>query len=157
MRKHASVDLLVQALNQLEASMGWLQRSYAQCMPIGIKAAYEAEEYDRYENLTSRYARVADLIVHKVLRSIDAVELQEPGTVIDTANRAVARGLVDSVETLRAYKDLRNDIAHEYQTDDLSELFADVLQTTPELLSLARAILNYGHSLIAGGEDLTSQ
>jgi uncharacterized protein YutE (UPF0331/DUF86 family) len=157
MRKHASVDLLVQALDQLEASMGWLQRSYAQCMPIGIKAAYEAEEYDRYENLTSRYARVADLIVHKVLRSIDAVELQEPGTVIDTANRAVARGLVDSVETLRAYKDLRNDIAHEYQTDDLAELFAEVMQTTPELLSLARAILNYGHSSIAGGEDLTSQ
>ncbi|TVR94505.1 MAG: hypothetical protein EA428_00310 [Spirochaetaceae bacterium] len=157
MRKHASVDLLIQALDQLEAGMGWLQRSYAQCLPIGTKAEYTAEEYDHYENLTSRYARVADLIVHKVLRSIDAVELQEPGTLIDTANRAVARGLVDSVETLRAYKDLRNDIAHEYQTEDLSELFADVMRTTPELLSLAKVILNYGHSLLAGSEDFTSR
>lgn len=150
MRKQTSVDLLSHALKQLEAGMAWLERSYAQCSSIGVKEEYSAEEYDRYENLTSRYARVADLIVHKVLRSVDAAELLEPGTLIDTANRAVARGLVDSVETLRGYKDLRNDIAHEYQTNNLSELFSDVLQTTPELLSVSRAILDYGIALIAG-------
>ncbi len=148
MKKPVSVELLSQALDQLQASSSWLERSYAQCSPIGIKETYSAEEYDRYENLTSRYARVADLIVHRVLRSIDAVELLEPGTLIDAANRAVSRGLVDSVDTLRAYKDLRNDIAHEYQTDDLAVLFSDVLSTTPELLSLVREILDYGRGLI---------
>ncbi len=149
MRKAASVELLRNGLDQLEAGIGWLERSYAQCESIGIKARYTADEYDRYENLTSRYARVADLIVQKVLRSIDSVELIEPGTLIDTANRAVSRGFVDSVETLRGHKDLRNDIAHEYQTEDLAELFSDVLRMTPELLSLARVILSYGRKLIA--------
>ncbi|MEX2445567.1 MAG: hypothetical protein WD492_18355 [Alkalispirochaeta sp.] len=148
MRRPASAELLRNALDQLEASIGWLERSYAQCEAIGIKAQYMADEYDRYENLTSRYARVADLIVHKVLRSIDSVELIESGTLIDTANRAVSRGFVDSVETLRGYKDLRNDIAHEYQTDDLAELFSDVLRITPELLSLARTVLSYGRTLL---------
>ena len=143
-----SVELLQDALSQLESSISWLERSYTQCVAIGIKENYKAEEYDRYENLTSRYARVADLIIHKVLRSIDAVELMEPGSIIDTANRAEARGLVDSVETLRGFKDLRNDIAHEYKTDDLAELFSDVLRVTPDLLALARSILNYGNDLV---------
>lgn len=125
MTKRTSIDLLSHALDQLETGMAWLERSYSQCSDIGAKEKYSAEEYDRYENLTSRYARVADLVVHKVLRSIDAAELLEPGTLIDTANRAVSRGLVDSVETIRGYKDLRNDISHEYQTDNLSELFSD--------------------------------
>ena len=146
-KRTASFELLKGALDQLEASTSWLERSYTQCVSVGIKEKYAAEEYDRYENLTSRYARVADLIVHKVLRSIDAVELMEPGSIIDTATRAVARGLVDSVETLRGFKDLRNDIAHEYKTDDLAELFSDVLQATPELLALARRILDYGQGL----------
>lgn len=146
--KTPSVELLNEALNQLESSISWLDRSYTQCVSIGIKDNYTAEEYDRFENLTSRYARVADLIIHKVLRSIDVVELMEPGSIIDTANRAVARGLVDSVGTLRSFKDLRNDIAHEYKTDDLAELFSDVLNTTPELLALARSILNYGNELV---------
>ncbi|MEX2444324.1 MAG: hypothetical protein WD492_12000 [Alkalispirochaeta sp.] len=91
---------------------------------------------------------MAGLIVHKVLRSIDSVELIEPGSLMDTANRAVSRGFVDSVEILRGYKDLRNDIAHEYQTDDLAELFSDVLRMTPEILALARVILGYGRELI---------
>jgi len=147
-RKTPSVEILEGALDQLQGSISWLERSYAQCVSIGIKENYTAEEYDRYENLTSRYARVADLIVHKVLRSIDVVELMEPGSVIDTANRAVARGLVDSVEALRGFKDLRNDIAHEYKTDELAELFSDVLQATPKLLALARSILDYGNELI---------
>ena len=150
MRKRTSVELLSHALEQLEASMAWLERSHSQCSSIGIKEEYSAEEYDRYENLTSRYARVADLVVHKVLRSLDAAELHEPGTLIDTANRAVARGLVDSLDTLRGHKDLRNDIAHEYQTEALAELFSDVLQATPELLSVSRAVLDYGKALIAG-------
>ena len=148
--KTPSVELLQDALSQLESSISWLERSYTQCVSIGIKENYNAEEYDRYENLTSRYGRVADLIIHKVLRSIDAVELMEPGSIIDTANRAAARGLVDSVETLRGFKDLRNDIAHEYKTDDLAELFSDVLQVTPDLLALARSILNYGNDLVEG-------
>lgn len=150
LKKTPSVELLKVALNQLEASISWLERSYTQCVSIGIKEHYTPDEYDRFENLTSRYARVSDLIVNKVLRSIDAVELMEPGSNIDTANRAVARGLVDSVETLRGFKDLRNDIAHEYKTEDLAELFADVLEASRDLLILARTILNYGNSLLSG-------
>lgn len=44
---------------------------------------------------------------------------------------------------LRDLKDLRNEIAHEYETDDLSGLFAAVLKAVPELLGLADKVIAY--------------
>ena len=48
------------------------------------------------ENLTSRYSRTIDLIVNKVFRSIDYVELEDSGTLIDVVNRAEKRELIHS-------------------------------------------------------------
>lgn len=148
MAKSPSLEHLSNVLRQLDAGVGWLRRSYDQSVSVGIKASYSPEEYDTFENLTSRYARLVDLLVNKALRSLDAVELHEPGTLIDSANRAVSRGLVDAVDALRRLKDLRNDIAHEYLTEDLAELFEEVLDTTPELLSLAERVSQYGRKLL---------
>jgi uncharacterized protein YutE (UPF0331/DUF86 family) len=148
MAKSPSLEHLAQVLEQLQAGLGWLRRSYEQVTAVGIKDSYTPDEYDKFENLTSRYARVVDLLVNKVLRSLDAVELQEPGTLIDSANRAVSRGLIDSVDSLRRLKDLRNDIAHEYLTEDLTDLFEEVLETTPQLLSLAERVQQYGRELL---------
>jgi uncharacterized protein YutE (UPF0331/DUF86 family) len=148
MAKSPSLEHLAQVLEQLQAGLGWLRRSYEQVTAVGIKDSYTPDEYDKFENLTSRYARVVDLLVNKVLRSLDAVELQEPGTLIDSANRAVSRGLIDSVDSLRRLKDLRNEIAHEYLTEDLADLFEEVLETTPQLLSLAERVQQYGRELL---------
>ena len=48
------------------------------------------------ENLTSRFSRTIDLIVNKVFRSIDYVELEDSGTLIDVVNRAEKRELIHS-------------------------------------------------------------
>ncbi len=77
----------------MDSAISWLERSIGICNRIGIKADYADEEYDAFETLSSRYARAVDLIVRKVLRTIDLVESEQPGTLIDTVNRAVRRGL----------------------------------------------------------------
>lgn len=59
------------------------------------------EALEKIEAFTSRFARVVDLLIHRVLRSIDFYELQEPGTLLDVANRAEGRGLIVSVDWLR--------------------------------------------------------
>ncbi|TVQ21977.1 MAG: hypothetical protein EA383_16265 [Spirochaetaceae bacterium] len=43
----------------------------------------------------------------------------------------------------RHASDLRNDIAHEYETDELAELFGSTLELTPVLLSIAQAVFRY--------------
>lgn len=138
-----SLAVLEQNLEALESSVSWLQRSYEKCVHIGIKGSYTPDEFDNFENLTSRYARTTDILINKALCSLDLAEFQEPGTIIDSANRAVIRGLVDSVERLRELKDLRNEISHEYETEELTELFGLVLEASPGVCSLAKALKDY--------------
>jgi uncharacterized protein YutE (UPF0331/DUF86 family) len=139
-------DVLLVMSNNLDAmrkSISWLRRSYQKCVKIGVRERYSEEEFDAFENLAGRFARTIDLIVSKALRSIDSVELEETGTMIDTINRAEKRGIVSSTDRVRDLKDLRNDIVHEYETDDLRSLFAKVLELTPEVFSLAEKTENY--------------
>jgi hypothetical protein len=139
----AALEVLQVNLDNLSSSLVWLRRSYGHCSLIGIKKEYTEDEFDQFEILTSRYARTTDLIVNKVLRSIDAVEFIDGGTIIDAANRAEKNGIVDSVSELRDIKDLRNEIAHEYETEDLSRLFDAVLAAIPKISVIADRIVQY--------------
>jgi hypothetical protein len=139
----AALEVLQVNLDNLSSSLVWLRRSYGRCSLIGIKNEYTEDEFDQFEILTSRYARTTDLIVNKVLRSIDTVEFIAGGTIIDAINRAEKNGIVDSVSELRDIKDLRNEIAHEYETKDLSQLFAAVLAAVPRIYEIADRIIQY--------------
>jgi hypothetical protein len=139
----AALQALKVNLENLAASLNWLRRSFDSCVKIGIKTSYREDEFDQFENLTSRYARTTDLLTNKILRSIDVVELVDSGSVIDAANHAEKRGIIDSVSQLREFKDLRNEITHEYETEDLSKLFALVLDAVPRLFVLADRIVSY--------------
>jgi hypothetical protein len=97
----AALNVLMATLDNLSASIRWLRRSYGLCIEIGIKEAYADDEFDAFENLTSRYSRTVDLIVNKTLRSIDAVEFLDSRSVIDTANRA------EKLRTISKLRDAR--------------------------------------------------
>jgi uncharacterized protein YutE (UPF0331/DUF86 family) len=135
--------VLLENLEGMRKSILWLKRSYAKCTRIGVKDQYTEDEFDDFENLASRYARMLDVILNKVFRSIDAIELEDGGTLLDVVNRAEKRGIVDSAERVRDLKDLRNDIVHEYETDDLRSVFRQTLDATPQLFDLAEKIEGY--------------
>ena len=97
-------------------------------------------DWDQLEALSGRFARLTDLIVHKLLRALDRYEFEETGALLDAANRAVKRGLIESTSELRDLKDIRNEIVHEYAIDDLSGLYADIYRATPLLLTLLERI-----------------
>jgi uncharacterized protein YutE (UPF0331/DUF86 family) len=135
--------ILLENLEGMRRSVRWLKRSHARCSRIGVKEHYTEDEFDEFENLTSRYARMLDVILNKVFRSIDAIELEDGGTLLDVVNRAEKRGIVASADRVRDLKDLRNDIVHEYETDDLRLLFQQTLEATPELFDIAEEIERY--------------
>lgn len=137
------VQNLLRDLDILARSLYWLRRSYAICEKIGVKSEYAEEEFDAIETLTSRYARTSDIIIQKVFRTIDKVEFEDSGTMIDVINRAHKRGLFDSLDEIRTIKDLRNKIAHEYAKEDIESVFAQVLAFTPELFQIAARIVSY--------------
>ena len=137
------IDLLRENINTLNLSVTWVQRSYDQTCDIESKDTYSETEFDKLENLASRYARTTDMLVNKVLRSIDTVESEDIGTVIDIMNRAEKRGIVPSADLLHTIKDLRNNIVHEYKISEITRFFSDVRKYTPFLLEIIKNVNMY--------------
>ena len=137
------IQNLTRDLDILDKSLYWLKRSFGICAEIGVKSAYTDDELDAIETFTSRYARTSDIIIQKVFRSIDKVEFEDSGTMIDVINRAHKRALFDSVDEIRKIKDLRNKIAHEYAREDIESVFAEVVGFTPEILAIAARVQAY--------------
>lgn len=134
---------LKENLSMLNEALLWFNRSYEKCLKIGVKENYSEDEFDVFETLTSRYARVADILIQKVFRSIDAVEFESGGTMIDVFNRTHKRGLFESVDEIRQIKDLRNDIAHEYVLYDIKSIFSETFYFTPKLLDIVENTKKY--------------
>lgn len=135
--------LLREAVEQMDDALKWLNRSYLQCQKIGFKEQYLDQEFDMIETVTSRFSRAVDLIVNKVFKTIDHVELEEIGSIIDVVNRAEKRGLVTSTEQIHLMKDIRNVIAHEYISEAILDVYQDVMNYTPELVKIAENIHQY--------------
>ena len=69
MTQNELLALLAETLSRLAEAERWLRRSYAQCNQIDLAASLSDAEYDAFENLTSRFARVSDMVLQKVFRS----------------------------------------------------------------------------------------
>ena len=137
------LEVLQENISKLNLSAEWVRRSYEQTKAIDRKDVYSIDEFDKLENLASRYARTTDMLVNKVLRSIDTVESEDIGTIIDIMNRAEKRGIVESAELLHTIKDLRNSIVHEYQITEITRFFADVIKYSPILLDIIKKVDEY--------------
>jgi predicted nucleotidyltransferase len=141
--ENSANNILKANLNSLSLSLKRLLDSYERCVRIGIKETYSDEEFEKFDVLTSRYARTTDLLISKVLRSLDVVEFIDGGTIIDTVNRAEKRGIVNSVSQLRALKDLRNEISHEYQSENIGRFFKSVTESVPVLREIIEKLIVY--------------
>jgi len=140
------VIYLQELLGRLQKAVETLNFSYVKCESIGIKKTYEAEEQDRFESLTAKFARLSDLIIKQAIKLIDILDLDEPSeTVRDSINRAEKKGLIESGIRFVEIRKLRNRIAHEYaeSDEDIVEIYKETLQSTPLLFDSVRRIIVY--------------
>lgn len=128
--------LLKKQLNELTDAAAILCLSYEKCKGIAIQPGLSNDQLESFEALTARFARLSDLFIQKALRTMDAIDLEDSGTVRDRINRAEKKGIVDSAEELIRIRMLRNEIAHEYKPETILEIFGNVLELTPELLNV---------------------
>jgi len=148
MKPAAAREYLEETLEQMQKASAWLQRSRRLCQDLTAQTELEESDWDKLETLSGRFARLCDLIIHKVFRALDRYELEPPGTLLDVLNRAERRRLIDSVDDMRALKDLRNEIAHEYAEDDLRRLHEEIMRGCPRLLDVVRRIDEYAARLL---------
>ena len=130
------------AMAQIEALLKWsLDRCQAIPMTAGQKLAQE--DLEKFESLTARFARFNDILLLKIFRLIDAIDLDDVGTVRDRINRAEKKGLIEDAQRFIVIRELRNSIAHEYQPEALGVIFPETLQATPILLDIAERVRKY--------------
>ena len=126
------IDILKENLKTLNKSTEWLLYSYSICKKIGIKDEFTAQELTEFESLSSRFSRTIDLFINKNLRSLYKIELENPETIIDLLNKAEKREVIESAETWKKIKELRNSIAHDYNIIDFAnDIFKPLLEYTP--------------------------
>lgn len=136
-------------LDELKQARVHLDYSYQRIEGLAGDFKLLAEgELESVEAFCGRFARTVDLLVNKVLRSLDRVELLAQGTLIDVVNRAEKRGFVESAEDLREMKDIRNVIAHDYAGSKADEVFAFCRSQKPLLDIICDRTQDYALTLL---------
>ncbi|MCT4612598.1 MAG: DUF86 domain-containing protein [Clostridia bacterium] len=135
--------LLKEELQKLNKMKKHLNYSYETSKGVINKVNKDETELEKLEALTSRFERMSDIIVQKILRLIDEIELEREGTVIDRINKAEKRGLIDSAERFKKIRKIRNAITHEYIEDELEEIYVMVFELMPDLLASVEKINDY--------------
>jgi uncharacterized protein YutE (UPF0331/DUF86 family) len=149
MNPQTQATYLRESLAELDRALGHLEYSATACADLPLPQTPPTEEaLAIIEAFTSRFARVVDLMSKRVLRAMDRFEMYEAGTLLDVANRAEKRGVIDSVDWLRELKDTRNRISHDYAGDRLPEILAYCREELPRLLDTCQRIKDYAGKLL---------
>lgn len=75
-----------------------IPQSYQKCRALGVRPGYSDDELEVFEALTLCFARVSDLLIQKLFRLLEALELHERGSAIDKVNRSEKWGMIDLVQ-----------------------------------------------------------
>lgn len=130
-------------LDSLEKAIGVLKFSLKRCEEIGNKKEYSNTEIEKFEALSSRFARVCDIFIQKIFRYIDELDFEKEGTPRDRINRAEKKFLIESADEFIEARKTRNEIAHEYVPDAVTEIFHSVKKHCPFLFDTFKRVKQY--------------
>ena len=141
------IEILQEDLAGLQLAAGHLQYSMERCRNLIVQEAVPPELLERLESLTSRFARLADLLIQRVFRLVDEIELTGGGSILDRIYRAEKRGWANAAELI-SIRELRKLIAHEYATEKIPESDSAVAALAPVLLEAGPKVVEYANNTI---------
>lgn len=130
-------------VESLRLAAASLDKSLAKCAKLTPAPRQSFEDEETFDALTSRFARTADILTQKVLKTTVLLLREDAPTFIDRMNLCEKLAIVPSAEELIAVRDLRNMIAHEYATENLLEPYADTVRASPALLTAVSAATSF--------------
>jgi hypothetical protein len=142
-------ELLVMEMAHLQRSAASLERSLARCVSLTPSPCQSFEDEESFDALTSKFARTADILTQKVLKTLVMLLREDAPTFIDRMNLCEKLGVVPSAGGLVEVRDLRNTIAHEYAAEDLLEIYADTVRLCPMLLAAVDSSCRFAKECLA--------
>ena len=141
------IEMLQEELLSLQLAAGHLGYSMERCLNLIDQEELPPEQLERLESLTSRFARLADLLIQRIFRLVDEIELTGGGSILDRIYRAEKRGWANAAELIKI-RELRNLIAHEYATEKMLEIYTAVAAMSPALLAAVPKVFAYARKTI---------
>jgi hypothetical protein len=141
------IELLQDELAGLQLAAKHLEYSLDRCLNLIGQKEMSPEQLERFESLSSRFARLADLLVQRIFRLIDEIELTGGGTILDRIYRAEKRDWAEASGMIRI-RELRNLIAHEYANDKMPEIYLAVATLSRPLLAVVPKVIAYANDMI---------
>jgi len=120
-------SLLKQALPPFE-------RSLVKCRDLDFSLPISFETEESLDALSSKFSRVSDIFTQKVLKTFIFVLREDAPIFLDRMNLCEKLGIIPSAEELIAIRDLRNIIAHEYLSENLVEIYMEIIELSDNLL-----------------------
>ena len=123
----------------LEIALPSFLRSLEKCRVFDLEAPLSFEVEESFDALTSKFARVSDIFTQKVLKSFVILTREDAPTFMDRMNLCEKLGVIPLAEDLIDIRDLRNQIAHEYLSNNLVEVYHECLLLSDKLMVAIRS------------------
>ncbi len=135
--------LLADSHAKLRAALDLVFASAAGYTPFMPGRIYSPQEREPYDALSDRFLRAFESSL-KFFRTWERVqEANVSETFRDSLLRMEKVGLISSLATWVALRDLRNRVVHDYLPDELAALYAAIIgEAVPEFRRLAAAAAN---------------
>jgi hypothetical protein len=118
----------------LEQALPSFRKSLGKCRSLDLAAPRSFEVEESLDALTSKFSRISDIFTQKVLKSLVLLTREDAPTFVDRMNLCEKLGVISSATDLIEIRDLRNQIAHEYLAENLTEIYEDCLKLSGNLL-----------------------
>lgn len=119
----------------LDQAVPSFSKSLEKCRSLNLTGPRSFEVEESLDALTSKFSRVSDIFTQKVLKSLVLLTREDAPTFVDRMNLCEKLGVISSAADLIEIRDLRNQIAHEYLSDNLTEIYGDCLTLSEKLLT----------------------
>lgn len=130
---------------QAEEAASHLSVSVDRCKDFINDKDFNEEQLIELEALTARFARLSDLLIQKIFKTIDQLDANTPGTVRDRIMQAEKKGIIKDADTLLEIRNVRNTIAHEYESPDVKEMFLFVSRHSSLLIGILKNAKQYSN------------
>ena len=146
MKEKELEKIFCENLEHFKKSIKWLKISYDKCSKIKLDEGFDGlaeNEIESLEALSNRFARTVDILLNKVLKSLDMLELEDVSRNLDIVIRAEKRNFIDDYNYIIELKDLRNELSHEYIEDYTIDKYKERLKNITPIVSIYKNIVNY--------------
>ena len=121
--------------NVLKQALPSFERSLVKCRDLDFSSPISFETEESLDALSSKFSRLSDIFTQKALKTLIFVLREDAPTFLDRMNLCEKLGIIPSAEEIIAIRDLRNIIAHEYLSENLVEIYMEIIRLSDSLLT----------------------